>query len=377
MKKILHIQLFSLLSGVQRVSLDELERLDPDKYEKWIVCKEEGPLTDEARICGTNVHLIPWLEREICWLNDVKALLALILFMRKNKFDIVHTHSSKTGVLGRLAAKMAGVKNIVHTVHGFSFPSAKSSFSKSVFYILEWIGARCATKLVCLNQEDYELCREKLSCPESKLAVIENGVDCTKFSPLCAAEKAKLKSRLGFSNSETVFVMVGRLWEQKDPVTLIKAFRKVVEGEASCPNIRLVYIGDGPLQETLREYAVDHGIDHLVSFWGWRANVNDILPAMDVFILPSLWEGMPLAIIEAMASGLPCIVSDIRGNNALVCNGKNGFLFNKGDELELSKLILLGTEKDIRAKMGRVGRELAIAEYSIDARLRKIESLYG
>ncbi|HCO1401679.1 TPA: glycosyltransferase, partial [Escherichia coli] len=151
--KIVHVQLMPLLSGVQRVSLQEIERLPKNEYEISVICKEPGPLVDGLRE-DINKFYIPSLCREISLINDLRSLYLLYKNFKREKYDIVHTHSSKTGVLGRVAAKLAGVPCIIHTVHGFAFESAKRSYVRLLYRILERIGAKCSTKIICLHEDD-------------------------------------------------------------------------------------------------------------------------------------------------------------------------------------------------------------------------------
>ena len=365
MKKVLHIQLLPLLSGVQRVSLNEIHELNrdhPNEFEFSLVCNSEGPLTDELKKEGVSYFILPDLKRNISPVSDLKALYKLYALMKKNKFDIVHTHSSKTGCLGRIAAKLAGVPKVLHTVHGFSFPAAQNKISKLVFYTMEWIAKFATDELIVLNKYDYEIAVNQLKFKEKIVNIIPNGVDVNKFSP----SQAK-------SDSFKV-IMVGRLWEQKNPKCLLLAAKLLLD---KYKNIKVDFIGDGELRESLESYIKSNNLSDNVNILGWSNNVEEMLPHYDLFVLPSLWEGLPLAILEAQACGLPTIVSDIPGNSDLVIDGVNGFLFEKNNDVELSeKIERTYLNSDLCLSLSNAARSHVCTNYSSQIRNDKILNLY-
>lgn len=349
------------MTGVQRVSLNEIQKLK-DQYEYSLLCSNEGPLTEQLTTIGIEYSTIPTLVREISPINDLKALISLIRHIKEGKFDVVHTHSSKTGLLGRIAAKITGVKKIVHSVHGFAFPAAKSKIQYIVYFLMEYLAKYFTDHLIVLNKTDYHYAVSKLGYSKNKVSIIPNGVDIDYFEP-------SLKD-----NKEITFLMVGRLWQQKDPLTLIKAAAKLKFPQ----KIIIIIAGDGDLFDACSSYIKNNNLSKVVALHGWVSDVKGLLDKADVFILPSKWEGMPLAILEAMASGLPCIVTDIPGNNDLVVSGENGLLFPIGDYKLLSEHIdRLANDDILRAEMSEASRHFAVQRYSLDERNKKIIELYG
>lgn len=321
--KILHVQLLPLLSGVQRVSLNEIMHLKRD-FDYSLVCANEGPLTDALNEINVPCYTIPEFCREISIVRDLKALLALFKLIRKEDFDVIHTHSSKTGVLGRIAAKFAGVRKVIHTVHGYAFPAATSKKTYFLYLFLEWFAKFFTDELIVLNEGDKNIAINRLGYSAEKVHIIPNGVDTDKFVPNMTAKSSK-KIKL---------IMVGRLWPQKDPKTLFRAIKKLLD-ENVC--VSVTYVGDGELMHELKNLASNYSEN--INFLGWKDNIAELLPQHNIFVLPSLWEGMPLAILEAMSCGLPCLVTNIPGNNDLVKNGYNGFLFEVADDEKLAFLI--------------------------------------
>lgn len=373
--RIAHVQLLPLLSGVQRVTLDELERLSPS-YQRWLICKQEGPLTTGALKAGAQVLISEALVREIHPLLDLRALWQLWRYCCRYRFDIVHTHSSKTGVLGRLAARLAGIPCIVHTVHGFAFPAAKSKLQRQIFHAMEWIGARCSHLVICLHEEDARICREQLKLPAERVAILPNGIDLNKFSPVTSREQLHtLRDKLDLPVDRQMIIMVGRLWEQKNPACLVKAYCSI--WEQGDPGADLVLVGEGELQPQLQALVNEAGLQAHVHFLGWRTDTPDLLRASDIFVLPSRWEGMPLAILEAMGTGLSVVVSDIPGNRHLVEHEQQGLLFPVADPASLAAALRkLIANPDLRATLGNNARQKVEQQHDICDRIRRIEMLY-
>ncbi len=375
MKKIAHIQLLPLLSGAQRVSLDELQRLPNDKFDKYLICCQTGPLTIEAEKLGIKCIIIDSLTREISPIKDLKSLIHLIKIIKNYRFDIIHTHSSKTGVIGRLAGFISKTPLIIHTVHRYSFPAAKNKIQYIIYYIMERIGSMCGNKLICLHETDKEIAIQNLKVKPNDIYIIPNGVDVKKYTPPSIENKQLYRQSLNLSKDDIVIGMTGRLWLQKNPIFLLENMLPLlIENK----NIKILFVGDGELKKELEKFINIYDLNKQVYLLGWRNDIYRILQSIDIFTLPSKWEGMPLAILEAQSSGLPCIVSNITGNNNLVSDNIDGFIFNlepNGEEFrdKIKKLIY---NKELRMKLGIKSREKVILHHSIEQRIQKIEIIY-
>jgi len=375
-KKIVHLQLLPLMSGVQKVSLDELAHLDPARYERIAVCKCEGEFTEQLRKIGVRVHLVPELERAISPKRDVQAYLALRDFFRAERPDIVHTHSSKTGILGRLAAKAAGVPTIVHTVHGYAFPAESRAAIKAIFKFLERRAGRVTHRMIVLNDADAAIARDLLGVPDRRLAVLPNGVDVDTYSPATPeARHALRRSVFGIESLDHVVVgMVGRLWVQKNPQCFVRA---AIQVAAQRPRVSFFMIGDGEFRHELEAAIRASGQADRIRILGWRSDVPELLKALDLMVLPSRWEGMPLAVLEAMSSAVPVIASDIPGNHHLVEDGSDGRLFPPDDDQALaSALIELVDDAALRARFSAQARSKVLRRYTLSARMKQITAIY-
>ncbi|EFC0541839.1 glycosyltransferase family 4 protein, partial [Escherichia coli] len=208
-----------------------------------------------------------------------------------------------------------------------------------------------------------------------KISVIPNGVDLEKFAP--AINKGDLKEKiLGLKRNSFVFTMVGRLWPQKNPLYFAEAAKYIIENNL-IPDSVFVIVGDGELMNDLKyNYQTDMNLKKRLLLLGWRNDIPNILKASDVFVLPSLWEGMPLAILEAQSTGLPCIVSNINGNNCLVKNEFDGFLIELNDIDSFINALVRVTDDKVLNIMSKNCRNKIVNEFNIVKRVDKIKDLY-
>jgi glycosyltransferase involved in cell wall biosynthesis len=375
-KKIIHVQLLPLMSGVQKVSLDELAQLDPARYDKIVVCKCEGEFTEQLHRIGVKVHLVPELERAISPMCDVQAYHALREFFRIECPHIVHTHSSKTGILGRFAAGAARVPTIVHTVHGYAFPGESQWVIKAIYKFLEQRAGRVTDKIVVLNDNDAAIAHEQLGVSKRRIELIPNGVDVDIYSPATFDLRQNLRqAEFYIDNPDHVIVgMVGRLWLQKNPQCFVRAAIRVL---AHRSNVSFILIGEGELRTEIEKMIRDTTNGHHIRILGWRSDVPELLKALDLIVLPSRWEGMPLSILEAMATALPVIASDIPGNRHLVHDGQDGRLFPPDDDYALATALIDLIDDPIkRARFSINAREKVIENYTLAARMKRITAIY-
>lgn len=363
-----------------------LTGLDRDKYELSLIYGVASDMTtppNEARSIEENLNCLrkknirliqlPKLVRPISPGKDASAFISLYFYFSQLKPLIVHTHTSKAGILGRWAAYFARVPIICHTPHGHVFWGYFGPLQTRLFILLEKMTAWITHRLIMLTaqeRDDHLLYR---IAPKDKFVVIHSGVDLEPF--LNTGEEIKKQMRAALSIGEEDFVIgtAGRLTSIKGQRYLLSAFSLYLQrgGQGLC-----ILLGDGELRSELENQAKTLGISERVRFLGWRSDVAAVMSTFDIFVLPSLNEGMGKVIVEAMACSLPVIASDIGGIRDLVEPGINGLLVPAACEENLAHaLMILYKQENKRVEMGRRGKEKALL-YSKGAMVEKIDHLY-
>jgi glycosyltransferase involved in cell wall biosynthesis len=337
--------------------------------EKRII--EDG--VEETKAQGVKVIALTSMVRSIRPIKDLKALLSLVYLIFNEKPDIVHTHSSKAGILGRLAAKIAGVPHIIHTPHGHVFYGHFGKFASRMFLWLERIFSKFTDWMVALTDGEKNDYINLSVCPAEKLLKIHSGVDVEKFMQSNGNRVEKRRS-LGLDQNEAVIGFVGWLLPIKGPDYLLKAMDDVwqVHQDAS-----LVLVGKGDMDVDLRTEAMKKDANGKVKFLGWREDIDEIMPLFDMLVLPSLNEGMGRVLVEAMAAGKPVVASRVGGIPDLVRDGETGFLVPPADEKSLANGIKKLLDDPSKAKqMGLRGQEHC-RQFSLEAMIEKLDDLYS
>jgi glycosyltransferase involved in cell wall biosynthesis len=326
----------------------------------------------DAQKNGIRVITMPELVREIRPLSDLKSLYHLTRILKRECPHIVHTHTSKTGILGRWAAWIAGIPIVIHTPHGHVFWGYFNKLKTAFFIFLERISASITDRIIVLTEQEK---RDHLTVrigAESKFILIHSGVDLSKFMD-GSVESEKMKRALNITRDNFIVGTAGRLTPIKGHRFLIKAAKEIV---ARQPNVTFVFLGDGELRDSLEALANEMDLKESMRFLGWRNDVADVMSTFDVFVLPSINEGMGRVLVEAMILGKPVVAYDIGGIPDLVIHGDNGFLVPAGDVNGLSSRISeLLTDSIKRKTMGERGRKRA-SYFSADEMVLKIDQLY-
>ena len=318
------------------------------------------------------MRLIP-MHRPVRPPADLVACVELWRYFVGRRFDIVHTHSSKAGILGRAAAWAAGVPVRIHTPHALPFEQQVGTLKRAMYRGIEALAGRITTKLVALSSfEKRTMLRTGLARP-SQVVVIHNGVETTK--PTTPETAARKRSELGLSSDALVVGSVGRLVEQKGHTFLVRAARRVVDAVAEAT---FLIVGEGPLRERLSEEIDGLGLTQNVRLLGHRDDVRELLPALDMVVLPSLWEAMPYAMLEAMAARLPIVAFDVSGLSEFVRHGRDGLLVPERDCVALADgIISLGEDTPRRLCMGENAREFVCTRFSSRHFVQSLERLYS
>jgi len=332
---------------------------------------EDG--VEKAKNKGAKVITLPSLVRSIRPVKDFKTLFSLIWLMFKEKPDIVHTHSSKAGILGRIAARIASVPYIIHTPHGHVFYGHFGAFASRMFLWVEKLFSKFTDRMVALTdgeKKDYiNLC----VCPSDKLLKIHSGVDVKQYMQ-SNGDVVETRRFLGLNQNEAVIGFVGWLLPIKGPEYLLKAMAYIWQ---EYPETALVYVGKGRLDMDLRAQALNVGANGRVKFLGWRDDIHEIMPVFDMLVLPSLNEGMGRVLVEAMAAGKPVVASNVGGIPDLVRHGETGYLVPPADEKALADCIKkLLNDPGNAWEMGQQGKKLC-EQFSLEAMIEKLDDLYS
>lgn len=350
--------------------------LDPERFASTLAVgptRGEASLTEaRARQSGVEFLEVPCLVRPINPVRDMLAVRVLWRIMRRGNFQIVHTHTSKGGLLGRIAARLAGVPVVIHTPHGHVFYGYYGRLLSRLFVGLERWAAGFTDRIVALTQREVEEYAALGVAPPEKCAVIHSGVD---FAPFANEDDSRQTVRAGWGISAGVLVIgtVGRLTAVKGQADLLDAFALL--RERGC-DAWLVLVGEGEERENLEMRARRLGIAERVRIPGWRDDVQRALRALDIFALPSLNEGMGKALVEAMYAGLPSVAAAVGGVPELIESGRQGILVEPGNPEQLAAALAeLAADPQRRGILGTAARERS-AGYSSERMIEKIEALY-
>lgn len=372
MKKKIIMIVEAMLGGIRQHVCDIVESLDRQEYEIYVIYsslraddtfkKNKEQLTKYAELIQCNA-----MQRSI-GMKDFTAYKEIVKILKDIRPDIVHCHSSKAGIVGRLAARRCKVPLIIYTPNAYAFQSPDvSQVKKNIYILAEKILSRYATSLtINVSKGEMKLAQNyKLDRPE-KFKLIYNGIPQIELK-----DAQKIRKELGMNQNKFWVGVTARCAKQKDPFTFLKIAEKTVHRNS---DIEFAYIGDGELQEEMNKWIMEHELEQKIHMLGFRTDAAMIVGAFDLYLSTALYEGLPYSMIEAMRAGVPIIATDTVGNNELVFNGINGKLFAVGDVDRASELILEQYEKNniMREKV----KETFISEFSLDAMMDKVNEVY-
>ena len=369
--KVCHVITMLELGGAQQNTLHTVAHLDRSRFAPELITGPGGLLDGEAQqIPDLAVTFVPELVRPVRPARDARALLTLARTFRRTSPDIVHTHSSKAGILGRWAARLAGVPAVVHTIHGYGFHVEQGRITYRVFRGLESATARITTRFVAVSRADLTAGIESRLFPREKVVLIRSGVPLREFR---TAPDRRVRSELGVPPAAPLVGMVACLKPQKAPLDFVRLADAV---RHRVPSAHFVLVGDGVLRPAVEAEVARLGLDAHLHLLGWRRDVPAILGALDIFVLTSLWEGLPRAIPEAMASGLPVVATRVDGVPEAVSDRVTGYLAAPHDVETLADRVVFLLEQPSEARrMGEEGRS-RVGEFDIDDMVRRQEDLY-
>lgn len=341
-----------------------IDGMSEEGWKTTAVCSD-GPHVPELRSAGYAVETV-FISRGMNPIMHLVSLARLYALFRRQRFDLLHVHTPIAALLGRIAGKMAGIRCIVYTAHGFYFHDQMGSFSKFAFICLERIGGKFTDLLFTQSAEDAASAVLLGLLPEGRVIAIGNGVNPLAFKPGDSAVRARVRAEIGIPADAVAIGMVGRMVSEKGYGEFFAAAERIASLRS---NVYFVAVGDrlssdhaGSVDRALA--AARNSLGERLILTGLRSDIPDLLAALDIFTLPSYREGMPRTIIEAMMMALPVVATNIRGSREEVVAGETGLLVPARNEAELAKALLkLVDAPDMREHMGKAGRARALELY--------------
>ena len=374
--RVLHIITRLDRGGSAKAVLWLSERLKEEGFEVVVITgpsrEPEEDIEAFRERTSIPVHLVPSLVRDVSPLNDLLAFLSLYRLVRKVSPHIVHTHTTKAGVIGRVVGRLCGARAIVHTPHGHIFYGYGGRAMTWFYTFTERVVSRLCDRIVALTpleKEDY--IRLKVA-REEMVTVIPVGIDIERY--LKVDEKdVDIKRELGIGASTPLVGWMARFEDIKGCFDFLEACSIVVRERQ---DVRFLMVGDGPLRARIEEWLIEHGMEEMVLLPGYRRDGPRIMAAIDLYVLTSINEGLGMGVVEAMAAGRPVVATRVGGVPAVVSEGVTGILVPPGRPDEIAHAIItILSDPSLAERMGRAGRERAKA-YSIEAMARAYIDLY-
>lgn len=371
-------EILEATEGGTREHLRQIARhVDRERFElTFVVSNLRDPAfakdIADMRGMGHTVHVAPMRRAVRPWC-DLVAAVRIWRVLRRGRFDVVHTHSSKAGMLGRVAAWAAGVPARLHTPHVLPFEQETPAPVRWLYRGMEAVAGRLTTTFIALSEHERGRMVETGVARPDQVAVLHNGVESAE--PATPQERGAKRGELGLSPTQPAICCVGRLVPQKGHRYLIEAVRRVVD---AVPDAVCVVVGEGPLRQEVEGQVRRLGLGESVRLVGQREDVRELLPAFDALALPSLWEAMPYTVLEAMAAGLPVAAFDVSGLGEFIRPGDTGVLVPPRDSAALADALLgLLQEPSLRSRMGDAAREAARERFSVGQFVAGLERLYS
>lgn len=342
--------------------------------------KEKGY---EVHVATNGLEKIPYcdkkhvisFERSPIKINNLKAIKDLKKIIDKENFEIIHCHTPMGSVVTRLAAKKARKKGtrVIYTAHGFHFYKGASIFNWLIFYPIEKYLSKYTDCLITINQEDYDLAKRKFKTKQIEL-VYGVGIDVDKFkTERHNKEKQKIREELRIKEDDFIIIYVAELTKRKNQGLLINVAKELINEDRK---IKVLLTGEDSLNGYYQKLAKDLGIEEKIMFLGYRKDIPELLGISDLYISTSKQEGLPVNIMEAMACGLPIIVTDCRGNRDLVKDGVNGYVVKQAEEEILIRINEICNNKEKVKYFCDNGRKL-ISDYLLENVLKEMREIYG
>jgi glycosyltransferase involved in cell wall biosynthesis len=376
------------VGGAQEVVRTLAENLEKAGCRSVVVTFKDGPLRADIERLGIAVEILPSRRYSVTALpqfirDTLRTRRILLSLVKKYNVNVIQTHLLRSYDFLVLSLRTQTDAQIYWTFHNARFDLREEHLARQkwLFKPKRWghhtlysLGARGVDRLIAVSEEvKVSITKTLPAIPQKKIVAISNSVDVNRYGD--RSGRAALRLELGLNEEHKVAVMVATFKEQKGHRFLLEAMQAVVSQR---PDLKVLFAGDGELRTALQERALELRLENNVFFLGNRADISALLAASDYFILPSLWEGLPMALIEAMASGLPVIATRVSGTNQVMVHGETGLLVEPGNSSELAQAILkMASDPSMARQMGRAARQRVEVHFGAQKQAREYLDLFN
>lgn len=353
------------IGGGESHLLSLVENLDRSRFSPVVLSFTDGPMISRLKEMDVETHIIPTVKP-----FDVRVWRSVKQLLSKKNIDIIHAHGTRANSNILWAARSLGIP-VIYTVHGWSFHPDQKTFTRRIRILGEKYLTSKSSLNISVSSSNQQTGKEVI--PGFDSVVINNGIDHQKFNP--ERELKNIRAELSIPSQAVLAVFIARFTGHKQPLTLIRSFAKAL---GSNPELFLLMVGDGDQKVEALSLVDELGIGTRVRFESFRQDVPDVLAAADLFILPSLWEGLPIGLLEAMSMGKAIIASEVDGTREIINHGINGLLVKTANlEADLADAIVaLSRDREQRNQLAAEARRTVIRKYDAGEMTRKIEALY-
>lgn len=304
--------------------------------------------------------------------SDINNILKIKNIINRNNYDIVHCHSTKAGFVGRLAAYLSKHPNVVYSPHGFMFCDTRIKLRRLLYLYLEKYLGYITNKIIAVSGSERDLALEHHIVPNDKIITLYNSIDPSDYDDHEYVNR--VPEKMNNNNDDIILGTVGRLYYQKDPITLIKSF-KIINNHF--PNTKLVFVGDGPMLEKCKKLINSLELNDRIMLEGFQKNSKDYYKKFDIFVLSSHYEGLPYALLEAMIMGIPSVGTDVVGIKDLIVHGKTGYLVDEEDHIGLAKSVITLLENpDILTLFSKNSKKITQNNFNFNNGIKEYEEFY-
>jgi len=374
---VLHVITRLIRGGADENTALTVARMDPRRWDSWILAGRGSEVDGFPEEIRRRTRLFPELVRDPDPVHDVLALAKLVRILRRERWDLIHTHTAKAGFVGRVAARIAGVPHVVHTLHGVTFHDHVASPVRRLYVLLERLAAARCDALISVGEDVRRKYLAEGIGREAQYVTIPSGMDTRPFEEARqgpATARDAVRRELDLGKDDIVVGMVSRLEPRKGWSYLIDAVARLAPG---FPALRLLVVGEGAQRAELDALAARGGIRDRVRFAGYRPDVARVIAAMDVGVLTSLWEGLPRVLVQYALLERPIVTFEVEGAREVVADGENGWVVPPCDvDALVDRLRPLLARPDLRRELGRRGRARVEGRWDADLMIRRIGDVY-